>query len=375
MAWRIPETATLLALLCTTAAAAPDPDPEPAHRPHFSPDPPFLSTPPAPILKEEARADSSEPPAADPAGPPQPAFDARLVTWINESGRRTLVGASAQLYRPAGKQRWQRDAAGGVAVDVRRAFASPGGTLFAVGSASPLFAREGGTWASFPLPNHGPCAANPGPIPAIAVGRHVYLLEGESWRRQASARSTITALWATSPTRMYAATHSGALAVLSGRAWTNLRSPLPPGDTIRHIIGVAGQHPIAISDSGAVLELGNIAARALPREVALEGMEIQALGTHKGTVFLAGTTAEHPERAVLVRIHKGKLVLDATLWPLAPGDRVALVAGGTDLLVATARGQVRSRRADGTWVDGVISPDLPAPPPEADGRAAPARSR
>lgn len=306
---------------------------------------------------------------------------AGLVATLATPRGLALVGASAQLYRPTGPGRWRREHAGGVSIDVRGAFAGPDGAVYAVGTSSPLFALADGSWAAHPLPNRGATAVNSGAIAAIAVGRHVYGLGPAGWKRLASARTSITALWAASEQRTYAATEAGELAVLTGSSWTNLRSPLEKGDAVELMAAAPGRPVIAVSRAGAVLELGAFAARILPLASELEGLSIKALGSagkSSPTLYAVGSLeGDGQRRWVLARIDKDSVVLDEPLWPLVPGDEITIVTGLADgsVLVASRRGQVRIRDPKGLWRNGQVSLALPRPPAEADGRAAPARSR
>jgi hypothetical protein len=166
------------------------------------------------------------------------------------------------------------------------------------------------------------------------------------------------------------ATRAGSIAVLNNRAWSNISSPLSVDDNIVHLVGAPGRRPVGVSESGAIVEIGAISAKLIERPPAFEAMEIQALGTQGGRILMA----MGQEKPILAEI-RGRLRVAEPLWHLAAGDRIAVIAGTTTLLIATERGQIRQQTPSGSWADALVSPSLPPAPLEADGRAGPARSR
>jgi len=282
-----------------------------------------------------------------------------------------LVGRSGQLYYPVATSGWQRRGAGGVTVDLSAAVRSRGGSasgddVLAVGLATPPFRFQNGAWRAEPLPARGPAALTAtGAMPVLAVGRHIHILDAGEWVRRVSAPRQVTAAWAAGPRALVVATSDGALARWDGRRLTSLRTPLPAGDPIVHLVGASPAALFGRGRSGSWIRIDRASCALLSRAPELPDFEEQAAGLGPdGALWLGGTVTGSggARRAVLSRSERNRLVLAAELPALAPGDRVAVILGHAptgELLVATRGGAVRVRNKQGTWAESAASGALP----------------
>jgi hypothetical protein len=246
--------------------------------------------------------------------------------------------------------------------------------LLAAGSRTPPFRHREGTWRAEPLTNRGAqVMSRSGPIPALAVGRHVYVRDKGGWTRHTSAGGPVVALWAASRTSMLIATPQG-LARLSGKRLSPVKTPLGPDDALTALHGASPDQVFGRSSSGAWIRVGKTgSAAALAPTPELAGFEEQAAGIAPDrALILAGTVPGDggARRAVLVRSDGGRLLRWEDPRPLADGDRFTVIwshAPSGELLVATSAGSVRVRGRDGSWKTGQVSGEL------ASGRSAPAR--
>ena len=321
-----------------------------------------------PLLAAVAAVAVSQSAAADPGIAPVEIVAALAPEPGAGIATAVLIGRAGQLYHPLAPGRWQRRSAGGVAVELRGAV-RPGprsDEVIAIGADAPLFRFRGGAWRAEPLPNRGPAALSAtGLLPVLAVGRHIYKLEGDAWRRRASASQRVSAAWAAGPTALIVATADGGLAHWNGRRFTPLRSPLPAGQSIVALLGASPAAVFGRAEAGAWIRIdrGGAAAIAPARELA--GFEEHAAGLGPdGGVWLAGTLPSDggARRPILARADGNRLVPAGDLAPLASGDRIAVVLGHAstgELLVATSAGAIRLRDKKGTWTDGSASSTLP----------------
>lgn len=332
-------------------------------------------------------ADSAPARDAQVAAPPTPVSDpapeamvgnARLVAVLpNKSRAPTLIGKSGEFYEPSSDLQWQRVGAGGVSTDVQSIFKTDGEALFAVGSRAPLFRRASGLWAAFPLGNRGRAAVSPGRLPVISVGRHIYQLSGSSWRRIASARGGIRALFAAKPNRVYVVTTQNQLFVGGSRSWQRVPITLPVGDQIRSLVGLPGKAPLALTDQNHLYALQPKGAKLVTTGPELRGLQIHAMGVAGGRLLLAGRVgASRDGKTVLAEVGKSKIQTLTPLWPLEPDDRFALIYQDhkNRLLVGSHQGQLRVQEKDGQWRNGELRLAPPSPPEDFK-HSAPARSR
>ncbi|HTE53560.1 MAG TPA: hypothetical protein VK698_22045 [Kofleriaceae bacterium] len=295
-----------------------------------------------------------------------------------------LVGRAGQIYGAVAPGRWQRRIGGGVAVDLRAAVPASSTTdeVFAIGADSPPYHFQAGAWRAEPLGNRGPAALSmSGPLPALAIGRHIYTLDGAVWVRRASAAHRVTAAWAAAPGTIVLATAEGPVARWDGRRFATVRTPLPAADPIVELVGASPAALYGRARSGAWLRIDRASCARLTPVRELAGFEEHAAGPGPdGRLWLAGTLpgAGGARRTVLARADRDRLVLAAELPPLGAGDRVTVVLGHpptAEVLVATRAGVVRIRDKRGTWTEGSASGALPAPPPRRGAPGAPARTR
>jgi hypothetical protein len=307
-----------------------------------------------------------------------PAHREPVVALLSEGTsleRITLVGPSAELYRAAGENRWVRRSAGGVAVDVLAAFPAPGGRVFAIGNRSPIFERIDGVWYARPLPNHGRTTAARGGVPMVAVSRYIYMLQGSSWRRAATASGRVSAIFCADRRHYWAATENGQILRGAGRGLVAVRSPLAGGDFLQDIFGAA-QEVLAVSAKGAMVTLRHSGAtlQSLPSDLSDFVPQAGAPGP-ASSLLLAGTTASG--EGVLVKISRGVATRVDSLWSPAPGDRFSVLfrAADNSLLVGTRAGDVRVRKSDGTFTTVELSGVPNDEDEHSDPGAAPAQAR
>jgi hypothetical protein len=321
--------------------------------------------------------------AGDPASYPVEVVAAIPPPGSAGASSAILLGRSGQLYHPVAPGRWQRRTVGGVAVDLGGAVRAAGEELLAVGTHTPVFRFQGGAWRAEPMSNRGQAALTAtGPLPVLAVGRHVYTLESGAWVRRASASKRVSAAWSDGPRALVVATADGALARWNGRRFTPVRTPLASGDAIVGLVGASASALYGRGQSGAWIRIDRGGAAALTLDRDLAGFEEHTYGLGPdGRLWLAGTlpAPDGTRRAAIIRADKDRVVRGSDLPPLAPGDRLVVVMGHApsgEVLVATRAGAVRVRSRKGIWSEGSASSALPAPPaPTARRGGGPARTR
>jgi hypothetical protein len=300
-------------------------------------------------------------------------------------GTAVLVGRSGQLYHPVAPGRWQRRAAGGVAVDLVAAVrAQPGSDeVIAIGADAPPFRFGAGAWRAEPLANRGPALLSAdGPLAVLSIGRHIYTLEDGQWQRRASASQRVTAAWAASATALIVATADGGLARWNGRRFTPVRAPLPADESIVALVGASPAAVFGRAETGAWIRIdrGGTAQIAPAQELAGFEEHAWALGPD-ASLLLAGTVPAQggARRPILARADRNRFVVAGDLPALPAGHRVAVLLGHAptgEILIATRAGAVRVRDRRGVWREGSASGVLPAPPARPGARSgAPARTR
>jgi hypothetical protein len=279
-----------------------------------------------------------------------------------------LVGPSGEVYEPAGPATWTRRSGGGIAADVIAA-ATANGELFAIGRSTPLYRRRAGVWQAVRLGQRGGIVWGTGPLPALAVGRHVFVLSRTGWTRAGQAPPAVTAVWATAERDIVVAA-GGALWRLRGGGFA--RVPKPAAAT-----GVFGDAPWALTD-GAAIDLTR------PRAVAplSTGPIAAAAAAGDAVWFLIAlpdgsfVLERHPAPPVLARRPTVRPAprppIQLTAVPVPAG---ALITGLVvdrlgRALILTRDGAVQVW-ADGAWTAGTVGDALP--PPRTG--AGPARTR
>lgn len=304
---------------------------------------------------------------------PLSAQEARLVSVVPTDGAApTLVGESGELYEPSGELQWRRRHAGGVSVTVAAVYRSVQGVLYAVGQRAPLFRLEKGAWSMYPLVQRGKARASSGDLGIFAVHRTIYELGQGGFRKIATAKGTVSALWASSAKRLYVVTDEQSLWSGNSSSWRPIRLPLDKGEAITDVVGVTGHDAIALTTSHRLFKVDGKNARQISMGEELQGLTVHALADVHGRLLLAGVLGSGAEQSsVLAEVSKGAVQKIAELWPLKEDDRFALLASTPDLgiLVATRRGQLQVLGKDGTWRPGQLHTDPPKGPTPADGRA------
>jgi hypothetical protein len=261
----------------------------------------------------------------------------------------TLVGPSGQLYLGDGSGRWARRAAGGIAADVTAALRS-GADLIVAGPATPLYRFDGSAWSAHKLGQSGRIVVGRGPVPAVAIGKHIFLEKPADprnkaarpgWIRIGEAIGPIIALWAASPRKVLVVTAAGVHA-LRGRELVR---------TGAAVDAIVGDVPWGITADGAT----NL-ARARDSLPAAGTIAATAGATAPYLLTTDGTTLR-----LVGRTPAGPISVDV---PVTAGAAIAgLVADHTGrVLVVTADGELHVY-ADNAWTSGTLVDELPAPRP------------
>lgn len=307
--------------------------------------------------------------------------DPRVVALVNGSsgslGDARIVGPSGQVYAPVGNNllRWQRTSRGGVAATV--VFAGRHrGQLYAAGRQAPIYVARKGVWYANPLPNRGwTSLSTGGATGAVAVGRQVYTLRANGWRRFGRTRGRVSALWASAADTIYVANTAGRLRrgrTLGKRAsWAVLSAPLAGGD---HVVAFAGGRPghlYAITKRGALLHIRGTQVRRVGH-----GLTVRAAGTAGSAgLVIAGRSARGT--AVVAPVLRGKVAKPEAILGLGRSGRIAAVAAGADhtILVVSEAGELFLRDKAGTWQPGKLQDGAAKPTPTRFRGASPARTR
>lgn len=331
----------------------------------------FALAAPAPLAADQSRA-----------------FPIRLVGILgggDDVTQSILVGRSGELYHPTEGQRWQRQIAGGVSVEVTGAVRGPDSDVFVVGHRAPMFRfdRERGAWFAHPLPNRGPSEpCGPGGLTCVSLGRHVYLPAAGRWNRLGAATDTITAVWASTSTRVYVGTKDGGLARVTGSSRAELTHPLADGDVVVAFAGTPGRNLHALAASGTLLEVqGSSAATVTPAAdlaATLVDLDLHTLAPRAaGGVWAIGVAGPPDAReALLLRAEGTTLAREATA-PLPPGARAAALRVDSDgaMLLVSRGGRAWLRPAGGAWVEAEVLGTLPDAAYRPQAARAPARTR
>ena len=289
----------------------------------------------------------------------------------------TLVGPSGQLYAPTEEKtpRWQRATWGGVASKVLRAVRA-GKQIYAIGNHTPIYRHSQNVWHMHSLPNRGPCTVSQGGAAVLmAVGKHVYRLAGNNWKRIASGKETISAVWGASAKRIYAATYNGSLFRIQSRSWRKIRHSLAQGEYITVIAGPAGRPPYALTSMHQVLRIKTTSSRPLSPPKTYEGQTLRpylAAPFRKGVALIAHTGQE----PTLI-LATGNLLQELFPLPtLEADDHFSLLHSDIhgNLLLGTHAGAVYIRTKDGTWIQGELLPPRSADTARSFPGSAPART-
>lgn len=322
-----------------------------------------------PLAVPRAAAQEEIPPVDAPAPVSPPMAAGAVVAAVggeDDVTRSVLVGPGGQVYEPGAPGTWQRQTAGGIGPVVVGAV-RVGQTLFAHGAETPVFRRQDAVWHAHPLPNRGRCAMGTGSVPALAIARYVYTWpEGSAgnaargrsgWTRLATLAGVATAVWAQTPTRVIAATAQGMLWRVQGSAATAIPDPLAAGDRVVVLTGTP-RSLYGLSQSGAVLRIGERRATLVDRAPALAGWVPQVVAVDAGGALWAlgwaPARGAEPVRAVLARSDGKTLLPVENIADLLPLDRFLVLhidrRGG--MLWSTQSGAVRYRPAGPTGTPG-----------------------
>ncbi len=263
-----------------------------------------------------------------------------------------LVGAGGEIFGREGGV-WRRRGGGGVAIELARVWGEASTAVWAVGARAPVFRHDGTSWKVVPGARGGPATlAGPGsPLPALAVGKRVYLGTGNGLRVLPQAPGRVTALLARGPGDVLAVA-DGALVKLAGARWRPVA--VPAAEPVVELCA-AGKRTVGLGSTGGLFTL----ERDRLRRASMEGFQPHACGAAGGRVLVSATVG-----AVLEIASSGMMPLPS----LPAGDVIALLpfpAGGE--LAVTRDGRVLVRDG-GDWMEETIDP---APPPPGDHPVAP----
>jgi hypothetical protein len=271
-----------------------------------------------------------------------PAGDADVRTSI-------LIGPSGQVYQGDGGGTWTRTLAGGVAADVSGS-ARIGKDVIVTGVSTPLYRFDGTGWTAVRLGQSGKTVMGRGPVPAVAVGRHVFVHNNGKWVRVAAAPGAVTALWASSTKKVFAVTADGVHA-LRGSDLVRTRAAVG---------AIVGASPWGISDTGAIDASNGKSVLAATGAIAATG--------GAGTPWLVTSDGANPLQLV------GKVGGKATTieTPIPAGTGLAGLAADKSgrVVIVTAAGEAHIW-ADSAWSTGALVDQLP----EAKSGPGPANTR
>lgn len=272
------------------------------------------------------------------------------ITPAPDPWQAELVGPSGQLWLPDGAGAWELRGAGGAAADVTGAVRADGSVV--TGKAAPFYRHVAESWHAVRLGERGKTVAGTGPRAAIAIGRQIYVWNGQRWLRAATAPGPVVALWAASDTKLYVAGTTD--------VWRLQGKRLVPHATVslRAFADGATPTPWAITADGALYD----PVRKTTTPVALGGSAatVAHVAEADGVAWLL---ARRADAWVVAR-------LDRTGWTeiagpgLAPTDEIAgfAVAAGRGPMIVTRAGQVWLRAAD-VWRPGALRVQAVSPRP------------
>jgi len=263
-----------------------------------------------------------------------------------------LVGQAGEVFlRDHGV--WRR-AGGGVAAALMRAWGASATEVFAVGARAPAYQHDGKSWFAVPGTSgaNGPALlSEPGsPLPAVAVGKRIYLLKDKKLAPGPTAPGLPTALWAVSERDVYVIV-DGKLQHFAG-GWR----PVPGADEALVEIGPK----LALGVDGGVYTL-DTRLRKVPQDPALTGFHprLAALGKR---MILVGAIGDGYAVATI----NGKTVMLLGRLPgLARADEPVGLVAGDGILVVSRSGLVLTGDGD-TWRTEAIAAAVAESPHAAE---------
>lgn len=279
-----------------------------------------------------------------------PAKVAAVVGPEGEADVRTsiIIGPSGQVYAGDGAGKFVRTVPGGIAADVSGATRN-GKDVLVSGISTPLYRFDGVGWTAVRLGQSGKTTMGRGPVPAVAAGKQVFVMNAGKWVRVGEAPGPVTALWASSTKKVYAVTAAG-LHALRGSDFVRTRAPAA---------AIVGASPWAITADGAIDAGTGRQVLAAPGAVAATG----------GATAPWIVTADGSSAPKLVGKVGGKATTVDT--PLAAGTAIAGMAADRTgrVMIVTTAGDIHVW-ADSAWSTGALADELP----EAKPGPGPARS-
>ena len=229
--------------------------------------------------------------------------------------------------------------------------------IHAVAGSSPLYRNEFGMWHAFSLPNRGPVSLSPGAKPALAVGRHVYVLRNGAWKRLRSARAKrLTALWLEDDRQLWAADNKRRLLSYSRGKWTTRRLKLAADDQVRSLTRV-GTELFVLTRAGAVLRVRGTTATPLSTPADMSDVVVAAAAVGAGKLILVGRSEA---RAVVLAVDGDALVVREDLPNPKPSAAVLMLHADSqgDVLLSTDDGLLWVRKS-GKWMQGTLVHEPP----------------
>lgn len=276
-----------------------------------------------------------------------------------------LVGERGERYRRDGG-RWIRAGGGGVAATLVAAEGAPDGTLWAMGASTPPYRLDRAGWFAVALPDGGAgvLAARSG-VTAVTAGRRVAVWsQAGSWTELAAlpATATATALAATGPRDLLAATDAGQLLRLQG-SWKPVAVTLAsPSERIVKLVPLPGNTALALGSEGSLLQVDARASRPVKIDPRLGRFAARALAAGAPPVVLGEADVDGRRVVILGGLERGTLVPLDLAVPLAAGDPVtALLALPERTVLVVTPGGVRVRSPAGQWTTEPVDGTAPAP--------------
>lgn len=282
--------------------------------------------------------------------------DARPATLIGAAGGGksdiAIVGSLGEVYVRAGGV-WRRHG-GGVAATLVRAWGPRANEIWAVGARPPPYAHDGKAWVALPGASgtSGPALlAEPGStVPAVAIGRRIFVIENGKLVAAVAAPGLPTALWAQSP-RDLSVIVDGKLQHFAG-SW----KPVAGAEENLVVLGPR----VALGTDGGVYVVES-RLRKLAVDAALAGFHPRLVAAGNRTV-LAGALGDG---YAVAAIDGRRVILLGKLPGLARADEPVGLVAGDALTVVSRSGLVLS--GDGqTWKTEAIASAVAETPHAAE---------
>jgi len=257
------------------------------------------------------------------------------ATIIGAAGRPpdavALVGQGGEIFLRDGGV-WRRHG-GGVAAALARAWGPSSTEVWAAGARPPIYQHDGRSWSAVPGTSGagGPSLlAEPwSPLPALAVGRRIFVLEGKHLVPATAAPGLPTALWAAAAKDLSVLVDGKLLHYTPNGGW----KPVPGAGESLVAIGPR----VALGQDGGVYTIDSKLHKIAPEDATLAGFRPRLVALGK-RMILVGALGDGYAAAAL---DGGKLVLLGRLPGLARADEpVGLAVGDAEMIIVSRSGLV-----------------------------------